>query len=144
MPQPSPRQVTRVAAYGLVVAQQKLLLCRISAQFPRLEGQWTLPGGGVEWREHPEQAMAREVEEETGLHVSAKGIATVHSNAVDTPDVLFHGISLIYHTHLTGGELRFETEGTTDMCAWWDAQELANLPLVIQVQAALPFVNWHA
>ena len=60
-------QVTRVAAYGLVTQDDEILLCRISEQFPAMTGRWTLPGGGIEWRENPVAAMIREVEEETGV-----------------------------------------------------------------------------
>ncbi len=42
---------TRVSAYGLVTHDSKILLCRISKQLPRWQGQWTLPGGGIDFGE---------------------------------------------------------------------------------------------
>ncbi len=42
-----------------------------------LKGQWSLPGGGVEVGETLEQAIVREVQEETGLDVDVGPIADV-------------------------------------------------------------------
>ncbi len=67
-------QITRVAAYGLVVKEARLLLCRISARLPLDAGQWTLPGGGIDFGEAPADAMVCEVEEESGLLVCPLGL----------------------------------------------------------------------
>ena len=53
-------QRTRVSAYGLVTDPDRILLCRVSKALPRWQGQWTLPGGGINFGEAPQDAMVRE------------------------------------------------------------------------------------
>lgn len=101
---------------------------------------WTLPGGGVEFGEHPEAAMVREVEEETGLIVAAVGLAGIDSFTDDVPDRAFHGIRIIYRAKLIGGALRNESDGTTDLCQWHRIDTLGKLPVVDLVEAALPMI----
>jgi 8-oxo-dGTP pyrophosphatase MutT (NUDIX family) len=63
------RPPSRRAAYALCVdADGRLLLARCAAGEPE-PGAWTLPGGGVDWGEHPDDAVVRELEEETGIGI---------------------------------------------------------------------------
>ena len=55
---------TRAGAYALIVDGGRVLLS--SWQGPEFL-QWTLPGGGIELGESPEEACLREVWEETGI-----------------------------------------------------------------------------
>ena len=134
------RQVTRVAAYGLLTQEDQILLCRISKQFPVMEGQWTLPGGGIEWRESPVDAMIREVKEETGLIVESAGLAGVNDNRVDVDDIEYHGIRILYHAKIIGGELTAELDGTTDLCDWWSKRDLEQIDLVDLAQYGVDLV----
>ncbi len=57
---------TRLAAYGLLTTEDgKILLTWFNGTTPC----WTMPGGGVEFDESIQDAVAREVFEETGYLV---------------------------------------------------------------------------
>lgn len=133
----SRQQVTRVSAYGLVLQNEHILLCRVSNHLPFDAGYWTLPGGGIDFGEDPVEAMVREVYEETGLAVHPLGIAGIDSFYVEDADGAFHGIRIIYRSELVGGSLRHEVDGTTDLCAWWSLEEAQRLPLVDLVTVGL-------
>ncbi len=140
----SKQQITRVAAYALILHNSCLVLCRISSALPEHEGQWTLPGGGLEFGEDPADAMVREVREETGLNVRAVNIAEIDSNLIDVDSGSYHGIRIIYHVDLLGGELRNEIDGSTDQCAWFTQDQANDLRLVelakVGLNLAFPYV----
>src|SRR5690606_13750771 len=81
-PHEEDRPWTRVAAYGACLdAGGRILLARLAPGYPG-GGRWTLPGGGVEWGESPEDAVRREVAEETGLGGGTLGeVIGVYSRA---------------------------------------------------------------
>jgi len=58
----------RVRVNGLVVRQRSLLLIKIKSP-TNPEPFWMPPGGGVDYGEHLDDALSREMEEETGMKV---------------------------------------------------------------------------
>lgn len=131
------RQITRVGAYGLIVDGRKVLLCRLSEQVSDFAGYWTLPGGGMEFGEHPEQTVVREVEEETGLLIKPTGLLGIDSLTREIASDAFHSVRVVYQTEVLGGEIRFELDGTTDCCEWHLLSDIANLKLVSLVEAGI-------
>lgn len=121
---------TRISAYALIRDSDNILLCRLSKEVPRWEGLWTLPGGGLDFGESPEEAAVREVEEETGLIVEVRSLAAIDSIHDTSGSEDFHGIRIIYHVDLVGGCLRHEVGGSTDCCEWQRFHPAPGVPLV--------------
>ena len=127
-------RVTRVAAYVVALDDAgRLLLTRLNERTTR-PGAWTLPGGGLEFGEHPEVAALRELEEETGYAGRLNRLLTVdayHAPAGTPFEFEFHAIRIVYGCTILGGELRHEADGnSSDQAAWWTRKELMTLPLV--------------
>jgi len=120
----------RISAYALIRDADRILLCRLSKEVPRWEGYWTLPGGGLDFGESSEEAAIREVEEETGLLVEIKSIATIDSLFDTSGSEDFHGIRIVYHAEVIGGHLRHETSGSTDRCDWHRLHPTPDIDLV--------------
>ncbi|MBO3739882.1 NUDIX hydrolase [Actinoplanes flavus] len=121
----------RAAAYGVCRAVDgRVLLTRGSAEaaFP---GVWSLPGGGIDHGEHPDDSVLREFGEETGLRVRITGLRAVLADLARLPDgSVEHTDRILYDVEVTGGDLRPEAAGTTDAAEWLTPAEVAARPLL--------------
>lgn len=128
-------KIRRVGAYGLCRdADGRVLLARGSAEsdFP---GAWSLPGGGVEHGENPDDTVVREFAEETGLLVRAAGLRHVTADVVRLPSSgdLEHTDRLIYDVIVDGGVLRDEVAGTTDRVEWAVSDDRPLMPFTARL-----------
>lgn len=121
--------IQRVAAYGVIVRDGRVLLCRLGSPEPD-QGKWTLPGGGLDFGEHPEQAAIREVREETGFEVRLGELLEVQSEVHPSAHGTMHSIRFLYRAEIVGGTLTIELEGSTDLAAWHTIEEADALPKV--------------
>lgn len=89
--------------------KQVLLVRR--AQEP-LKGQWSLPGGAVELGETIEEAICREVLEETGLLIEAVDVVEALDRISRDSDgrVRFHYVLVDFLCRVTGGTLACATD----------------------------------
>jgi 8-oxo-dGTP diphosphatase len=95
-----------VGVGGVIVMDEKVVL--IKRRFEPLAGQWSLPGGSLEVGETLEAGVAREMFEETGLHVDVGPVVDVFDRILLDGDhkVRYHFVLIDYLCTPRGGELR--------------------------------------
>lgn len=137
----------RVSAY--VICQDEDARVLLARWVGDDEARWTLPGGGLDHGEPPEQAALRELTEETGYTGrldTLLGIDSLHDVTTRRPPegfdgVDFHALRIVYLGSVTGGRLTFEVGGSTDRAEWFTRAEIADLDAVELVGAGLAMLD---
>lgn len=88
-----------------------------------LHGAWNMPGGFVEAGESGEEAIRREVREETGLSIEVIGVIGVFSSTYGSGEGALPLFDVAYHCRRRGGELDISPESSE--AAWF---ALADFP----------------
>jgi 8-oxo-dGTP diphosphatase len=135
----------RVAAYAVIVREGEVLLSRLARSISEVE-MWTLPGGGIDFGEHPDAAVVREVYEETGLHCrlgpplwigSAHRIVERESDPTE-----LHSVRIVYDAWVAADAPDprvVEVDGSTIEARWVPLAdvETGTVPTVPMVREAL-------
>lgn len=94
-------------------------------------GQWCLPGGGMEPGESAAEACEREVFEETGLNVRVRRLVGIYSHSdqlIVYPDGgSFQIVALHFEAEVTGGKLGLSNE-TSDF-GFFTLQEIQGMEM---------------
>lgn len=128
-------RVQRLAAYALVLCERGLLMTQHSER-TNSPGRWGLPGGGVDPGESPQDAVVREVAEETGQRVrltDVLGVVDGHwiGRAPDGRLEDFHAVGLVWAAvcERPTDPVVHDVGGTTAAAAWVPIEQVASLPL---------------
>ena len=149
-PDAAPPERQRIAAYALMTRGGEVLLTRMSSR-TRIEGRWTLPGGGIDHGEDPREALRREVYEETGLHVEPGQVVDVHHTRfvgarADGVVEDYHGIHLIFEAEMDRASEHVEPHvveenGSTEHAAWLPIGQALGLDLLSAARHALSLIE---
>ncbi len=140
-----PFRLQRTAAYGLLEREGAVLLTRVSARGFHT-GLWSLPGGGIDHGESPQDAVVREVREETGVRCAVGEVVSVadervRGTAPSGRDEELHAIGVVFRAEVVEepAELVTEVGGTTDAVAWVPVADVESgaVPVVPIVRTAL-------
>lgn len=87
---------------GFIVYENKIVL--IKRKNNPFKDFYALPGGFVEYNERVENAVIREVEEETGLKTKIKSLIGIYSKPDRDPRG--HTVTIVYELEIVGGVLK--------------------------------------
>ncbi|MGV8130991.1 MAG: NUDIX domain-containing protein [Candidatus Pacearchaeota archaeon] len=104
---------------GVLIRQNKILLIQRKNE----PIGWALPGGLVDIGETVEQAVSREIHEETGLDIPSKLFQLVGVYSDPTRDPRGHNVSLAYYCFMFWNDT---TSAGSDakQAVWFDLQQL--------------------
>ena len=90
---------------GVVVIDGRVVLIRRGKE--PLRGRWVIPGGTVELGETLQEAVVREMQEETGLLVAPREVVLVFDRIQrEGPSVEYHYVIIDYACEYVSGELK--------------------------------------
>jgi 8-oxo-dGTP diphosphatase len=121
----------RIPCVGAILTDRGRILLIRRGHEPEA-GRWSLPGGRVEPGETDDQALVREVREETGLEVTPGPLAGAVERALPGGGVL---AIRDYAATITGGTLAAGDDA--DDARWFGMRELDSLPLTTGLLDAL-------
>jgi 8-oxo-dGTP diphosphatase len=136
LPVGSPARVQRFGAYAVATDPAgRILLTRIAPGYPGA-GRWHLPGGGTDHGESPEQALARELVEETSQRGRVTGLLDVshrHDPAALGPEgvpIDWHVVRVLFRVRVDAPTEPVVTEaagGSTEAAGWFTPAQAAAL-----------------
>lgn len=120
----------RATACAVIEKDNKILL--VKRNHEPFNQYWTLPGGHIDFGETAEQAVIREVKEESGLTFTPNFL---HYRDEIYPEMNWHGEVLIFHGSAEGKE-KIDGKEIIDI-KWFDLEEAIKMKLAFEHEKTL-------
>lgn len=122
-------EVPRVGVGGLIIDDEKRVLLLLRKRPPEV-GQWSIPGGKIEFLEPIEEALKREVKEELEVEVEVVSLLGVTDHVIPKENV--HWVSPCYLVKIISGRIKNLEPEKSSRIKWFS---LNNLPKNIAIPA---------
>ncbi len=109
-----------VGVGAIIVKEDKILL--IKRAYEPNKGLWSIPGGLVRLGESLEEALKREVKEETGVSIEVKDVAFVGEEIFKENDIKYHYIIVDFLAKIICGE--FKAGSDAEAVKWFSFDEI--------------------
>lgn len=136
----------RPGCYGVLIKDNKIALVRKAGG--GYTGKLDLPGGGIEYKESPEETLVREFKEETGVTLTSFKLLDATSACVywemekDLYEDL-HQIGILYMVETNETNLKKDADGLDSNGAnWYKIEELKKEELTPLTIHALEKLNY--
>ncbi len=96
-------------------------------------GYWCIPGGHIEFGEPVEDALRREVQEETGLRVTSLRFLNYYTEYF--AQLEWHAVALVFVCSVEGTEAA--QQGEVSQLQWFELKDALQLPLAFEHKRVL-------
>jgi 8-oxo-dGTP diphosphatase len=97
---------TLLVVAAIIKKNGKYLLAQRRADCKSAPNKWEFPGGKVEFSEHPEKALIREIREELGISIGNLRVFSVTSSTNPPGSRYRHIVMISYLADWKGGKMR--------------------------------------
>lgn len=135
---------TKLVVVGLIEndKNQFLISQRFEPTIKDAHMKWDFVGGKIEFGETPEEALKREVMEETGLDVKVKDmVPCCYSNVWNHDDFKIHALVICYRCKVLAGECNISDRKINDL-KWISKDEFKNYDFLPTIDLFLKKINF--
>lgn len=131
------RKAPLLVAAALIRKADKILLAQRKWDDINGPGKWEFPGGKVDFGEHPEECIRREIKEELNIDIKVDSLFGLSSHIYKSNSKEVHIILLCYLCGYISGELKcLDAEDAK----WVDPSEIAKFDLADADKPLLPLI----
>ncbi|GMT45804.1 MAG: DNA mismatch repair protein MutT [bacterium] len=135
--EPKRENKQKLIIVGVVLDNKNRILLQMRFELNNKDAhnKWELPGGKVEFGEPPQNAIEREILEETGYVVEAESIvANIVSNVWIYEQTRFHAIIIGFNCKLKKASELLENDHRVSALKWFTKNEIKELELITGVK----------
>ena len=99
-------RIIKIVSAGIIKKDNHFLIAKRKSDCALEPNKWEFPGGKIEYLEHPEDALKRELKEELNIEIKINSLFSIESKIYDVNNFKKHVIVLFYFCDYVNGEIK--------------------------------------